>query len=97
MSEEDISKSKNILDHYKSISDIIDNNVSAEEHNFLQVFGKSVSKVLVPKKLSPLEFVATNNTFSESANCTKSKHKYALDIDGVSEKTLKILYRKYIV
>lgn len=87
MSKENISEFRNIL--Y--------NKVNTKEDDFLRVFGENGSKVLAPKKLSPLEFVATNNTFSESANCTQLKHKYGLDIDVINEKTLEILYRKYIL
>ena len=87
MSKENISEFKNTL--Y--------NIVNTKEDNFLRVFGVNVSKVFAPKKLSTLKFVATNNTFSESANCSQLKHKYGLDIDVINEKTLEILYRKYIL
>ena len=68
--------------------------VTAEEHNFLGGLGESVSRVLAQQAPTPMEMVATQDTFGESGTPAQLMAKYGLDQTAIAEKARKVLQRK---
>ena len=68
--------------------------VSAEEHNYLGGLGESISRVLSKNMPLPQEFVATKDTFGESATPAELMKKYGLNSDSIVEKVKKVINRK---
>lgn len=68
--------------------------VTAEEHNFLGGLGESVARVLAQQAPTPMEMVATQDTFGESGTPAQLMAKYGLDQTAIAEKTRKVLQLK---
>lgn len=68
--------------------------VTAEEHNFLGGLGESVARVLAQQAPTPMEMVATQDTFGESGTPAQLMAKYGLDQTAIAEKARKVLKRK---
>jgi len=68
--------------------------VTAEEHNYLGGLGESVARVLALHHPTPQEFVATDDTFGESATPAQLMEKYGLNSDSIVAKALKVMKRK---
>lgn len=68
--------------------------VTAEEHNFLGGLGESVARVLAQQAPTPMEMVATQDTFGESGTPAQLMAKYGLDQTAIAEKARKVLQRK---
>ena len=68
--------------------------VTAEEHNYLGGLGESVSRVLALNKPTPLEFVATNDTFGESGTPAQLMDKYGLNSKAIISKAKAVITRK---
>ncbi|MEL0201337.1 MAG: transketolase C-terminal domain-containing protein, partial [Flavobacteriaceae bacterium] len=65
--------------------------VTAEEHNFLGGLGESVARVLAQQAPTPMEMVATQDTFGESGTPAQLMAKYGLDQTAIAEKARKVL------
>jgi transketolase len=68
--------------------------VTAEEHNFLGGLGESVARTLALNTPTPQEFVATNDTFGESATPAQLMDKYGLNADAIVKACEKVVKRK---
>jgi len=68
--------------------------VTAEEHNFLGGLGESVSRVLATNHPTPQEFVATQDTFGESATPAQLMEKYGLNAAAIVKAAQKVVKRK---
>ena len=68
--------------------------VTAEEHNFLGGLGESVARVLAQQAPTPMEMVATQDTFGESGTPAQLMAKYGLDQTAIAEKARKVLQRQ---
>ena len=68
--------------------------VSAEEHNYLGGLGESISGVLGLKHPTPMEIVATQDTFGESGTPAQLMTKYGLDKASIIDKAHKVIKRK---
>ena len=68
--------------------------VSAEEHNYLDGLGESISRVLSKNMPLPQEFVATKDTFGESGTPAELMKKYGLNSDSIIEKVKMVINRK---
>ena len=68
--------------------------VSAEEHNYLGGMGESISGLLGLKHPTPIEMVATQDTFGESGTPAQLMEKYDLNADSIVKKVEKVLKRK---
>ena len=68
--------------------------VSAEEHNYLGGLGESISGLLGLKHPTPMEIVATQDTFGESGTPAQLMTKYGLDKASIIDKTHKVIKRK---
>lgn len=53
--------------------------VTCEEHNYLGGLGESVARVLALNQPTPMEFIATQDTFGESGTPEQLMGKYGLD------------------
>tara|TARA_A100001011_G_scaffold399202_1_gene506752 strand:+ start:8092 stop:9045 length:954 start_codon:yes stop_codon:yes gene_type:complete len=67
--------------------------VSAEEHNYLGGMGESIARVLAKKSPTPMELVATQDTFGESGTPSQLMTKYGLDKNAIIRKVLKVRSR----
>ena len=67
--------------------------VSAEEHNYLGGLGESISRILALNNPTPMEIVATNDTFGESGTPTQLMSKYGLDKNAIINKVYKVRKR----
>ena len=67
--------------------------VSAEEHNYMGGLGESVSGLLATKYPTPMEFVATQDTFGESGTPAELMAKYGLNKDAIIQKVLELKKR----
>lgn len=68
--------------------------VTAEEHNFLGGLGESVARTLALNTPTPQEFVATNDTFGESATPMQLMDKYGLNAAAIVRASEKVIQRK---
>ena len=68
--------------------------VSAEEHNYLGGLGESISGLLGLKHPTPIEIVATQDTFGESGTPAQLMTKYGLDKASIIDKAHKVIKRK---
>jgi len=68
--------------------------VSAEEHNYLGGLGESISGLLGLKHPTPMEIVATQDTFGESGTPAQLMTKYGLDKASIINKAHKVIKRK---
>ena len=68
--------------------------VSAEEHNYLGGLGESISGLLGLKHPTPMEIVATKDTFGESGTPAQLMTKYGLDKASIIDKAHKVIKRK---
>jgi transketolase len=69
--------------------------VSAEEHSVIGGLGSAVAEAMAKLDVSaPMEFVGTNDTFTESGNYNLLLKKYGIDADGVIRGIRKVLGRK---
>ena len=68
--------------------------VSAEEHNYLGGLGESISGLLGLKHPTPMEIVATQDTFGESGTPAQLMTKYGLDKASIIDKARKVVKRK---
>jgi len=67
--------------------------ISAEEHNYLGGLGESISRILALNHPTPMEIVATNDTFGESGTPTQLMSKYGLDKNAIINKVHKVIKR----
>ena len=67
--------------------------ISAEEHNYLGGLGESISRILALNHPTPMEIVATNDTFGESGTPTQLMSKYGLDKNAIINKVYKVRKR----
>ena len=68
--------------------------VSAEEHNYLGGLGESISGLLGLKHPTPIEIIATQDTFGESGTPAQLMTKYGLDKASIINKAHKVIKRK---
>lgn len=68
--------------------------VSAEEHNYLGGMGESISGLLGLKHPTPIEMVATQDTFGESGTPAQLMTKYGLDKNAIINKVQQVIKRK---
>ena len=68
--------------------------VSAEEHNYLGGLGESISGLLGLKHPTPMEIIATKDTFGESGTPAQLMTKYGLDKASIINKAHKVIKRK---
>ena len=68
--------------------------VTAEEHNYLGGMGESIAGMLSRKNPTPLEFVATQDSFGESGTPAQLMEKYGLDKNAIVSKAKKVIQRK---
>ena len=68
--------------------------VSAEEHNYLGGMGESISGLLGMKHPTPIEMVATQDTFGESGTPAQLMTKYGLDKNAIINKVHQVIKRK---
>ena len=68
--------------------------VSAEEHNYLGGMGESISGLLGLKHPTPIEIVATQDTFGESGTPAQLMTKYGLDKNAIINKVHQVIKRK---
>lgn len=68
--------------------------VSAEEHNYLGGLGETISGLLGLKLPTPMEMVATQDTFGESGTPAQLMSKYGLDKKAIINKVASVLKRK---
>ena len=68
--------------------------VSAEEHQKAGGLGESIAHVLATNLPTPMEFVAVNDTFGESATPDELMTKYGLDTVNIVEAVRKVIARK---
>lgn len=68
--------------------------VSAEEHNYLGGLGETISGLLGLKLPTPMEMVATQDTFGESGTPAQLMTKYGLDKSAIIQKVHQVIKRK---
>ncbi len=68
--------------------------VSAEEHQMAGGLGESISQVLATNVPTPMEFVAVNDSFGESATPDQLMAKYGLETVNIVEAIKKVIARK---
>lgn len=68
--------------------------VTAEEHNVHGGFGNAVAEVVVNHKPVPMEFVAVQDSFTESGDYEELLDKYGLQARHIVEKVKKVITRK---
>jgi len=68
--------------------------VSAEEHNYLGGLGESISGLLGLKHPTPMEIIATQDTFGESGTPAQLMTKYGLDKASIIDKANKVIKSK---
>lgn len=68
--------------------------VTAEEHNYLGGLGESVARVLSENAPTPLEMVATQDTFGESGTPAQLMEKYGLNAAAIVKAAKKVIARK---
>jgi transketolase len=68
--------------------------VTAEEHNYLGGLGESVARELASQLPTPIEFVATQDTFGESGDPDELMAAYGLDTPDIVAKAQKVVARK---
>ena len=68
--------------------------VSAEEHNYLGGLGETISGLLGLKLPTPMEMVATQDTFGESGTPAQLMTKYGLDESAIIQKVHQVIKRK---
>jgi len=68
--------------------------VTAEEHNYLGGIGESVARVLAENAPTPIEMVATQDTFGESGTPAQLMEKYGLNADAIVKAAKKVVARK---
>lgn len=68
--------------------------VSAEEHQKAGGLGESIAQVLATNNPTPMEFVAVNDSFGESATPDELMTKYGLDTINIIEAVKKVIARK---
>ena len=68
--------------------------VSAEEHNYLGGLGESISGLLGLKHPTPMEIIATQDTFGESGTPAQLMTKYGIDKASIINKAHKVIKRK---
>ena len=68
--------------------------VSAEEHNYLGGLGESISGLLGLKHPTPIEIVATQDTFGESGTPAQLMEKYGLNANAIVAASEKVIKRK---
>ena len=67
--------------------------ISAEEHNYLGGLGESISRILALNHPTPMEIVATNDTFGESGTPKQLMSKYGLDKNEIIKKVHRVRKR----
>ena len=68
--------------------------VTAEEHNKFGGLGESVARCLAQNNPTPQEFIATNDTFGESATPEQLMEKYGLNDTAIVAAVEKVIKRK---
>lgn len=68
--------------------------VSAEEHQIAGGLGESIAQILATNLPTPMEFVAVNDSFGESATPDELMTKYGLDTSNIIEAAKKVIERK---
>ncbi|HHX59240.1 MAG TPA: transketolase family protein [Epulopiscium sp.] len=68
--------------------------VTAEEHNIHGGLGSAVAEVLVANKPVPQEFIAVQDSFTESGDYEQLLDKYGLQARHIVEKVKKVMGRK---
>ena len=68
--------------------------VSAEEHQKAGGLGESIANVLATNLHTPMEFVAVNDSFGESATPDELMTKYGLDTVNIVKAVKKVIARK---
>ncbi len=68
--------------------------VTAEEHNIHGGLGDSIAQLLARKNPTPMEFVAVNDTFGESATPDQLMKKYGLESSNIMKAVQAVLKRK---
>jgi len=68
--------------------------VTAEEHNYLGGMGESIAGLLAVHSPTPIEFVATMDTFGESGTPEQLMEKYGLNAAAIAAKAKKVIHRK---
>jgi len=68
--------------------------VSAEEHNYFGGLGETISGLLGLKLPTPMEMVATQDTFGESGTPAQLMTKYGLDKSAIIQKVHQVIKRK---
>ncbi|MDA9768749.1 transketolase family protein [Flavobacteriaceae bacterium] len=68
--------------------------VSAEEHNYIGGLGETISGLLGLKLPTPMEMVATQDTFGESGTPAQLMTKYGLDKSAIIQKVHQVIKRK---
>lgn len=68
--------------------------VVCEEHQLLGGLGESIAQLTAAKQITPLEFVAVNDSFGESGTPDQLMEKYGLNTESIIEKSLKAIQRK---
>ncbi len=68
--------------------------VTAEEHNYMGGLGESVARVLSENAPTPIEMVATQDTFGESGTPAQLMEKYGLNAEAIVKAAKKVVARK---
>lgn len=68
--------------------------VTAEEHQIAGGLGESIAQVLATNIPTPMEFVAVNDSFGESATPNELMTKYGLDTVNIVEAVIKVIAKK---
>ena len=68
--------------------------VTAEEHNYMGGLGESVARVLAENAPTPIDMVATQDTFGESGTPAQLMEKYGLNADAIVKAAKKVVARK---
>ena len=68
--------------------------VTAEEHNYMGGLGESVARVLAENAPTPIEMVATQDTFGESGTPAQLMEKYGLNAEAIVKAAKKVVARK---
>ena len=68
--------------------------VTAEEHNYLGGMGERIAGLLAVHSPTPIEFVATMDTFGESGTPEQLMEKYGLNAAAIAAKAKKVIHRK---
>jgi transketolase len=83
---------KAILESVKKTNCVI----TAEEHNMFGGMGESIAHLLAKEYPSPMEFIATSDTFGESGTPDELMKKYGLDTIDIVNAVERVIARKMV-